>query len=225
MIIEDEAAIRGFVKIGFQRGNYLILEAETGEEGIRIAWEEKPDVVILDIMLPGIDGFEVCRSLREEFPGMGIIMLTARNLDMDKIMGLEYGADDYMVKPFNPLELVLRVEGLIRRMGTVETELSNNIMKSGPFVIELDSQKVWKDGKEIETTPKEFQLMKLFIENPGRAFSREQLLKTVWGYEFVGDSRIVDVHIRRLRKKIEDQPSKPKYIETVWGTGYRWKEQ
>lgn len=225
MIIEDEAAIRGFVKIGFQRGNYLILEAETGEEGIRIAREEKPDVVILDIMLPGIDGFEVCRILREEFPGMGIIMLTARNLDMDKIMGLEYGADDYMVKPFNPLELVLRVEGLIRRMGTVETELSNNIMKSGPFVIELDSQKVWKDGKEIETTPKEFQLMKLFIENPGRAFSREQLLKTVWGYEFVGDSRIVDVHIRRLRKKIEDQPSKPKYIETVWGTGYRWKEQ
>lgn len=213
MIIEDEAAIRGFVKIGFQRGNYLILEAETGEEGIRIAREEKPDVVILDIMLPGIDGFEVCRILREEFPGMGIIMLTARNLDMDKIMGLEYGADDYMVKPFNPLELVLRVEGLIRRMGTVETELSNNIMKSGPFVIELDSQKVWKDGKEIETTPKEFQLMKLFIENPGRAFSREQLLKTVWGYEFVGDSRIVDVHIRRLRKKIEDQPSKPNILK------------
>jgi len=225
LIIEDEAAIRGFVKLGFQRRNYLILEAETGEEGIKIARDEKPDIVILDIMLPGIDGFEVCRILREEFPNMGIIMLTARNLDMDKIMGLEYGADDYMVKPFNPLELVLRAEGVIRRMSSDKTESSKEKMESGPFVIELDSQKVWKNGKEIETTPKEYQLLKLFIDNPGKAFSREQLLNMVWGYEFIGDSRIVDVHIRRLRKKIEDDPSKPEYIETVWGTGYRWKEK
>lgn len=225
LIIEDEAAIRGFVKVGFQRGDYLILEAETGEEGIKIAREEEPDIVILDIMLPGMDGFEVCKILREEFPSMGIIMLTARNLDMDKIMGLEYGADDYMVKPFNPLELVLRAEAVMRRLKADEIGEAKDKLESGPFVIELDSQKVLKNGKEIETTPKEYQLLKLFVENPGKAFSREQLLKTVWGYEFVGDSRIVDVHIRRLRKKIEDVPSKPEYIETVWGTGYRWKEK
>lgn len=225
LIIEDEAAIRGFVKVGFQRGDYLILEAETGEEGIKIAREEEPDIVILDIMLPGMDGFEVCKILREEFPSMGIIMLTARNLDMDKIMGLEYGADDYMVKPFNPLELVLRAEAVMRRLKADEIGEAKDKLESGPFVIELVSQKVLKNGKEIETTPKEYQLLKLFVENPGKAFSREQLLKTVWGYEFVGDSRIVDVHIRRLRKKIEDVPSKPEYIETVWGTGYRWKEK
>ena len=225
LIIEDEAAIRGFVKVGFQRGDYLILEAETGEEGIKIAREEEPDIVILDIMLPGMDGFEVCKILREEFPSMGIIMLTARNLDMDKIMGLEYGADDYMVKPFNPLELVLRAEAVMRRLKADEIGEAKDKLESGPFVIELDSQKVLKNGKEIETTPKEYQLLKLFVENPGKAFSREQLLKTVWGYEFVGDSRIVHVHIRRLRKKIEDVPSKPEYIETVWGTGYRWKEK
>lgn len=225
LLVEDESSIRSFIKVGFERGKYKILEAETGEEGIEIARAQKPDIVILDIMLPGIDGFEVCKILRKEFPQMGIIMLTARDLDMDKIMGLEHGADDYVVKPFNPLELVLRAEAVMRRLKADEIGEAKDKLESGPFVIELDSQKVLKNGKEIETTPKEYQLLKLFVENPGKAFSREQLLKTVWGYEFVGDSRIVDVHIRRLRKKIEDVPSKPEYIETVWGTGYRWKEK
>lgn len=225
LLVEDESSIRSFIKVGFERGKYKILEAETGEEGIEIARAQKPDIVILDIMLPGIDGFEVCKILIKEFPQMGIIMLTARDLDMDKIMGLEHGADDYVVKPFNPLELVLRAEAVMRRLKADEIGEAKDKLERGPFVIELDSQKVLKNGKEIETTPKEYQLLKLFVENPGKAFSREQLLKTVWGYEFVGDSRIVDVHIRRLRKKIEDVPSKPEYIETVWGTGYRWKEK
>lgn len=224
LIIEDEATIRGFIRIGFQRSNYIILEAESGEEGLKIVREQKPDIVILDIMLPGMDGFEVCRILREEFPKMGIIILTARNLDMDKIMGLEYGADDYMVKPFNPLELVLRAEGVMRRINPDEIESSKHKLESGLFSLDLDSQKVWKNDVEIETTPKEYQLMRLFIENPGKVFSREQLLSEIWGYEFIGDSRIVDVHIRRLRKKIEEDPSQPKHIETVWGTGYRWKQ-
>jgi Transcriptional regulatory protein, C terminal./Response regulator receiver domain. len=201
LIIEDEATIRGFIRIGFQRSNYIILEAESGEEGLKIVREQKPDIVILDIMLPGMDGFEVCRILREEFPKMGIIILTARNLDMDKIMGLEYGADDYMVKPFNPLELVLRAEGVMRRINPDEIESSKHKLESGLFSLDLDSQKVWKNDVEIETTPKEYQLMRLFIENPGKVFSREQLLSEIWGYEFIGDSRIVDVHIRRLRKK------------------------
>lgn len=224
LIIEDESSIRGFIKIGFQRSNYIILEAGTGEEGLEKAREHNPDIVILDIMLPGIDGFEVCRALRSEFPNMGIIMLTARDLDMDKIMGLEYGADDYLVKPFNPLELVLRAEAILRRLNSENVAKQRDELTSGPFRIDPYSQKVYKEKADIEVTPKEYQMMKLFLENPNKAFSRDQLLNLIWDYDFMGDSRIVDVHIRRLRKKMEEDASKPQYIETVWGTGYRWRE-
>jgi len=224
LLIEDEKSIRSFVKVGFERGKYKIFEAETGEEGIEIARTQNPDVVILDIMLPGIDGFEVCKILRKEFPHIGIIMLTARDLDMDKIMGLEYGADDYVVKPFNPLELVLRAEALLRRIRTGSNIPEKNELKSGPFRVDLYSQKVYKNDKEIELTPKEYQLITLFIQNPGKLFSRNELLDRVWGSDFIGDLKIIDVNIRRLRKRIEEDPSKPKYIETVWGAGYRWNE-
>jgi DNA-binding response OmpR family regulator len=224
IIIEDEDSIRGFLKINFQRNDFKVLEAATGEEGLRTIRLEKPALVILDLMLPGMDGYQVCQILRQEVPNIGIIMLTARGQDMDKIMGLEFGADDYMVKPFNPMELILRAKALLRRIKKDEEEQNQDTIKSGKFNIEVYSQKVYKNDDEIFLTPKEFLLLKLFVENPGKAFSRDELLDLVWGYSFIGDSKIVDVNIRRLRAKIEDTSSNPEYIETVWGIGYRWRK-
>lgn len=224
LIVEDEDSIRGFIKINFQRNGYEVFEAGTGEDGLRLAQLEKPDVVILDVMLPGMDGFKVCESLRRENKGVGIIMLTARGQDMDKIMGLEYGADDYMVKPFNPMELILRVKALLRRIGEQEGEGSEEIIESTPFLIDNLAQKAFKDDQEIDLTPKEYILLKIFMSNPGKAFGRDELLNLAWGYDFFGDPKIVDVNIRRLRSKIEDDSSNPAFIETVWGKGYRWKK-
>lgn len=221
LLVEDEESIRGFLKINLQRNNFNVIEAESGEEGLELANKEKPKIAILDVMLPGIDGFMVCNKLRSNFPGMGIIMLTAKGQDMDKIMGLEYGADDYIVKPFNPLEVVLRIKALLRRLG----EDNREKLQLGPFIIDLYSQKVLKDNVEIDVTPKEYLLMKIFLENPNKAFSRDELLDLVWGENYFGDAKIIDVNIRRLRAKIEDKPSRPDYIETVWGIGYRWKSK
>ncbi|GAB6169168.1 response regulator transcription factor [Clostridium carnis] len=222
LLVEDEASIRGFLKINLQRNNYKVIEAETGEEGLKKALIDNPDIAILDVMLPGIDGFQVCSKLREEYPSIGIIMLTAKGQDMDKIMGLEYGADDYIVKPFNPMEVVLRIKALLRRIGNYDKEKES--LEIGPFKIDLYSQKVLKNNEEIDVTPKEYLLMKLFLENPNKAFSRDRLLDLVWGENYFGDSKIIDVNIRRLRAKIEDNSSEPKYIETIWGIGYRWKD-
>ena len=224
LLVEDEESIRSFLKINLERNSFQVIEAGTGEEGIEKALLEKPEIIILDVMLPGIDGFQVCSRLRKEFPSAGIIMLTAKGQDMDKIMGLEFGADDYIIKPFNPLEVVLRVKAILRRIGISEHESSNkNKLMGGPFIIDLYSQKLLKDNKEIDVTPKEYMLMKLFIENPNKAFTRDELLNLIWGYNFFGDPKIIDVNIRRLRSKIEDDSSNPQYIETVWGIGYRWK--
>lgn len=149
-------------------------------------------------------------------------MLTAKSQDMDKIIGLEFGADDYMIKPFNPLELVLRVKALIRRTSTAVNNNSENTLTYGPFKIDVDAQKAYKNNQELDLTPKEYMLLKIFIENPGKALKRDDLLDMAWGYNFMGDSKLVDVNIRRLRSKIEDDASNPTFIETVWGTGYRW---
>ncbi len=224
LIVEDESSIRKFIKINLERNGFKVLEAESGEEGIEIARKEKIDIVLLDIMLPGIDGFEVCKILRHEYPTLGIIMLTAKSQDIDKIMGLEYGTDDYMTKPFNPTELVLRVKSLVRRIEVSEDIELSSILISGPFKIDTYSRKFYKNDDEIELTPTEYSIAKLFIENSGKAFKRDEILNLVWGYEFVGDSKIVDVNIRRLRAKIENDSSNPDFIETVWGVGYRWKE-
>ena len=224
LLVEDEESIRSFLKINLERNSFQVIEAGTGEEGIEKALLEKPEIIILDVMLPGIDGFQVCSRLRKEFPNVGIIMLTAKGQDMDKIMGLEFGADDYIIKPFNPLEVVLRVKAILRRIGISEDESSNkNKLIGGPFIIDLYSQKLLKNNKEIDVTPKEYMLIKLFIENPNKAFTRDELLNLIWGYNFFGDPKIIDVNIRRLRSKIEDDSSNPQYIETVWGIGYRWK--
>ena len=222
LLVEDEVSIRGFLKINLLRNDFEVIEAGNGEDGIKKAIEETPDIAILDVMLPGIDGFQVCNELRNRYPNMGIIMLTAKGQDMDKIMGLEYGADDYIVKPFNPLEVVLRVKAILRRIEK-NIDIKSNEIINGPFVINLYSQKITKNGVEIELTPKEYLIMKTFIENPNKAFSRDELLNTIWGCNYFGDPKIIDVNIRRLRAKIEENSSDPKFIETIWGIGYRWR--
>lgn len=222
LLVEDEESIRKFVKINLEREGYIIFEAGSGEEGIEVARRERPDIVVLDIMLPGIDGFEVCKTLRGEFPSLGIIMLTAKAEDYDKIMGLQFGTDDYLTKPFNPTELTLRIKSIERRLEPEEVKESNLIVDP-PFKIDSYSRKFYKDDEELELTPTEYQIIKIFMTNPGKAMTRDEILRLVWGDDFLGDSKIVDVNIRRLRSKIETNPAKPNYIETVWGTGYRWK--
>jgi len=222
LLVEDEESIRKFVKINLEREGYIIFEAGSGEEGIEVARRERPDIVVLDIMLPGIDGFEVCKTLRGEFPSLGIIMLTAKAEDYDKIMGLQYGTDDYLTKPFNPTELTLRIKSIERRLEPEEVKESNLIVDP-PFKIDSYSRKFYKDDEELELTPTEYQIIKIFMTSPGKAMTRDEILRLVWGDDFLGDSKIVDVNIRRLRSKIETNPAKPNYIETVWGTGYRWK--
>lgn len=225
LLVEDEESIRKFVKINLERNGFNVFEAESGEIGLDVAKKENIDIVLLDLMLPGIDGFKVCEILREEVPSIGIIMLSAKSQDVDKIMGLEYGTDDYLTKPFNPTELVLRVKSLARRMeGSKEAEEEQMIVFQ-PFEIDSYERKFYKADEKIELTPTEYSIVKLFMENPGKAFKRDEILNLVWGYDFMGDSKIVDVNIRRLRAKIEKEPSEPLYIETVWGVGYRWKSK
>ena len=220
LLVEDEENIRLFTKINLEREGFEVLEAESGEIGVELALKYNPQIVILDVMLPGIDGFEVCRILREKLPKIWIIMLTAKTQDVDRINGLESGTDDYLSKPFNPVELILRIKSLIRRLDSIQN--SSDLISIYPFKLDLYSKNFYKDGKEIELTPTELTIITIFMSNPGRAFSRNELLNMTWGEEFEGDIKIVDVNIRRLRAKIEDNSSKPKYIETVWGTGYRW---
>lgn len=218
LIVEDEESIRGFLKINLKRNGYEVIEVDNGEDGIKIAINEKPAIVILDVMLPGIDGFNVCKRIREEEKNIGIIMLTAKSQDIDKITGLEYGADDYIVKPFNPMELLLRIKAILRRIGDEEEKRT---IEQGRFKIDTYAKKVFKSDKEIDLTPKEYSIIKLFLENPEKAFSRDELMDLIWGENYIADPKIVDVNIRRLRSKIESSSSKQGYIETIWGFGYR----
>lgn len=220
LIVEDEESIRGFLKINLKRNGFEVLETDNGEEGLEIVEREEPDIVILDVMLPGIDGFEVCKRVREKQESIGIIMLTAKGQEMDKIIGLEYGADDYMVKPFNPMELLLRIKAILRRIGKDDEK---KVLKEGIFTVDIYGKKIFKGDEEIDLTPKEYSLIKIFIENPNRAFSRDELLDLAWGKNYFADSKIIDVNIRRLRSKIEDYSFKAGYIETIWGFGYRWR--
>lgn len=222
MVVEDEDSIRKFITINLNRSGFNVIEAESGERALSILKNNRIDIVILDIMLPGMDGFQVCESIRKDLPNIIIIMLTARSEDMDKILGLELGADDYMIKPFNPLELVARIRAIIRRTNSANE--NESIIKSKDFILDAKAQKFYKCGKEIDLTPTEYSIIKVFMEGQGLAFSRDDLLNMVWGKNYFGDIKTVDVHIRRLREKIEDNPSKPKVIETVWGFGYRWME-
>lgn len=225
LVVEDESHIRGFITVNLSISNFDVIEASSGEEALKLCKSEKPDLVILDIMLPGIDGYEVCRRVREDYPDMFIIILTAKGEDMDKIIGLDLGADDYMVKPFNPMELVSRIRAIFRRTRRIDkNSYSSNIIINGELKLDKASYKLYKREVEIILTHREFSLIKIFMENPEKAFSREKILNSAWGEDFIGEYKTVDVHIRRLREKLEDNPSKPKYIETVWGYGYRMKK-
>lgn len=221
LIIEDEESIRGFLKINLKRNGYEVIEADNGELGVKLALKEKPAIIILDVMLPGIDGFNVCKIIRNEDEKVWIIMLTAKSQDLDKIMGLEYGADDYIIKPFNPMELLLRIKALLRRISDYEEKKG---IIQGKFKLDIYAKRIFKNNKEIDLTPKEYSIIKLFIENPNKAFSRDELMDLVWGEDYIGDPKIVDVNIRRLRSKIECSSLNEKFIETIWGFGYRWRD-
>lgn len=226
LILDDEDPIRQFMKINLDYQGYQTIEASSGEEAIRLVDEENPAVAILDIMLPGISGLEVCEKIRDKYPMTGIIMVSAKSQDIDKILGLEKGADDYIIKPFNPQELILRVKSLMRRVNfnPVSTESENNkSLKDGPFTLDIYSKTFYKDDIEIDVTPTEFTILEYFIKNKGKAMTRDEIMKETWGDNYSNDTKIVDVNIRRIRAKIEENPAKPEFIETVWGTGYRWK--
>ncbi len=222
LVLEDETSIRSFVIINLRRSGYDPIEAETGAEALR-QMKENPDikVALLDIMLPDIDGFEVCRQIRAANSKIGIIMLTARTQEMDKVTGLMTGADDYVTKPFSPAELTARIDALYRRVGGDDEQEKVEIL-SGPFRLNTKNRSLEKNGEKIRLTQVQYSIMKLFMENPGRALSREDILNTVWGKDYFGELKIVDVNIRRLRMKIEDDPTSPTYITTVWGYGYKW---
>ena len=221
LVLEDEPSIRSFVVINLRRSGYEPIEAATGEQALE-KLKQNPDtlVALLDVMLPDIDGFEVCRRIRATGSKMGILMLSAKSQEMDKITGLMTGADDYVTKPFSPAELLARVDALYRRIGGSEN--TEDVLSSGPFVLHLRSRTLDKNSEHIRLTQTEFAIMKLFMENPGRALSREDILHAVWGADYNGEVKIVDVNIRRLRIKIEDDATEPEYITTVWGYGYKW---
>ncbi len=222
LILEDEVSIRSFVVINLRRAGYDVIEAGSGEEALE-QLKKHPDigVAIFDINLPGIDGFEVCRQVRATNKSIGIIMLTARTQEMDKVTGLMTGADDYVTKPFSPAELLARVDAIYRRIGG-ETTASSDELRQGPFVLNTRNRTLEKSGEKIKLTQVEYSIVKLFMQNPGRAMSREDILAAVWGRDYDGELKIVDVNIRRLRIKIEDDTSNPVFITTVWGYGYKW---
>ena len=223
LVLEDEANIRGFIVINLRRAGYEVVEAESGEEALeKLKAQKDIRVALLDVMLPGIDGFEVCRRLRANDANIGIIMLTARSQEMDKVTGLMTGADDYVTKPFSPAELTARVDALMRRSGGAEPEEKSGELTSPPFTLNLRNRTLEKNGQRVKLTQVEYGLMKLFMENPGKALSREEIMDTVWGHDYFGELKIVDVNVRRLRLKIEDSPTSPTYINTVWGYGYKW---
>ena len=197
--------------------------AYDGEEALKLATENQYDMILLDIMLPKMDGFEVCQQIRG-FSDVPIVMLTAKGDDMDKILGLDYGADDYITKPFNILEVKARIKAIMRRTsGKREKEEAVKVIESGDLKLDGESRRLFILGKEINLTAKEFDLLELLVMNPGKVYSRENLLNIVWGYEYPGDVRTVDVHVRRLREKIEKNPSEPKYVHTKWGVGYYYQ--
>lgn len=223
LLVDDEKTLVKALKFNLEKEGFLVEEAYNGEEALEKAFATDPDIIILDLMLPGLDGFEVCREIRkkEEIP---IIMLTAKGEDIDKVLGLELGADDYMTKPFNPRELVARMKAILRRSAAREEGLRKRI-QIGELQIDLLQHRVIKGERDVDLTAKEFALLSFLASNAGRVYSREQLLEQIWGYNYYGDARTVDVHIRHLREKIEEDPGNPRLILTVWGTGYKFREE
>ena len=225
LVCEDEDVIRDFVVINLQRAGYTVVDVGCGEDALRVFDEANGDfdIALLDIMMPGIDGFQVCKTLRAKSNTLGIIMLSAETQEMDKVNGLMIGADDYVTKPFSPSELVARVDAIYRRVCMSEnTAHMPKVIESGCFRLDQKSRTVSKNGEVIDLTQVEYQIMELFLKNQNVALDRNQILTEIWGDNYYGDIKIVDVNIRRLRMKVEEEPSNPKYIYTVWGYGYKW---
>ena len=223
LVVDDEKLIVKGIRFSLLQDGMEVDCAYDGEEALAMAKANEYDMILLDIMLPKMDGFEVCQAIRE-FSDMPIVMLTAKGDDMDKILGLEYGADDYITKPFNILEVKARIKAILRRSGKkAEPVKPVNIMEINGMKVELDSRRVFVHGKELNLTAKEFDLLELLMAHPNKVYSRNELLDTIWGSTYPGDARTVDVHVRRLREKIEDNPGEPVYIHTKWGVGYYFK--
>ena len=223
LVVDDEKLIVKGIRFSLEQDGMEVDVAYDGEEALKYARDNKYDLILLDVMLPKLTGFEVCQQIRE-FSNVPIIMLTAKSEDMDKILGLEYGADDYITKPFNILEVKARIKAIMRRMGTKDAkEKENNVISLGDMKMDRESRRVFIMNKEVNLTTKEFEVLELLIMNPGKVYSRDSLLQIIWGEDYPGDVRTVDVHIRRLREKIENNPSEPKYVQTKWGLGYFFK--
>ncbi|MDO5155679.1 MAG: response regulator transcription factor [Eubacteriales bacterium] len=224
LVVDDEKLIVKGIKFSLEQDEMVVTPAYNGEEALELAKQNEFDIILLDVMLPGLSGFEVCQAIRE-FSDVPIIMLTAKGDDMDKILGLEYGADDYITKPFNILEVKARIKAIIRRnkKRSVSSEKPKQIVE-GEMRIELDSRRVTISGKDINLTAKEFNILTLLLTHPNKVYSRDDLLKEVWGSDALGDGRTVDVHVRRLREKVETNPGEPTYIQTKWGVGYYFKK-
>ncbi|HZW83729.1 MAG TPA: response regulator transcription factor [Candidatus Deferrimicrobium sp.] len=223
LVVDDEEYIQELLKFNLEKEGFEVVLAGNGGQALDLTQKLLPDLIVLDIMLPGMDGLEVCKLIRQnpEFSSTPVIMLTARGEELDKVLGLELGADDYLTKPFSPRELVARVKARLRRHGG--NPQNQNRIVIGNLIIDTDSFRVIADGRSLDLTPKELELLKFLASNPGKVFSRDYLLEKIWGYDFAGDTRTVDVHIRHLRQKIEVDPANPLYIETLRGVGYRFK--
>lgn len=223
LVVDDEEPILELLRFNLEKEGYLVCAAKDGAEALERVEKEQPDLVVLDLMLPGMDGLEVCRRIRliPKYQQIPIIMLTAKGEVIDKVLGLELGADDYMTKPFSPRELVARIKARLRRINLPEE--NDSLVIRGELRIDIKGFRVYVGGLETELTPKEFELLRVLAAHPGRVYSRDDLLERIWGYEYDGDTRTVDVHVRHLRLKIERDPSNPEYIETLRGIGYRFK--
>jgi len=224
LVVEDEAHIRKFITINFKRSNFEVLEAENGNQAINIIKSEMLDIILLDIQLPDISGYDVFNFIKSYSDDIAVIIVSAQGADMDRIMGLEIGADDYVVKPFNPVELIARVRTVLRRTQKESNKDTDKILIKD-MCIDFRAKKVLKNSIEVKLTPKEFEIINILVKNNGKAIDRNDLIDLIWGKNYFGDPKTLDVHIRRLRGKIEDDPSKPYYIETVWGMGYRWRKE
>ena len=223
LVVDDERLLVKGLKFNLEQEGYQVETAFDGEEAIRLAHDESISLILLDLMLPKVDGFTVCRTIRG-FSNVPIIMVTAKSEDIDKILGLEYGADDYVTKPYNIREVTARVKAILRRVNPSPNGDKNKIVMSGNIVLDYNFRRLQINDKTIELTSKEFDLLELFLRNPGKVYTRENLLDIAWGFDYPGDVRTVDVHIRRLREKIEENPAEPKYIRTKWGVGYYYKK-
>ena len=227
LVVDDEKLIVKGIVFSLKQEGMEVDEAFDGEQALSMVKNGNYDLILLDVMLPKMDGFEVCQAIRE-FSYVPIIMLTAKGEDMDKILGLEYGADDYVTKPFNVLELKARIKALIRRSSFMEQQSAKTPetkLEDGDIRLDLDGRRLYIDGREIRLTSKEFDLMELFVSNPDKIYGREKLLELIWGADYPGDARTVDVHVRRLREKIEKNPSEPRYVHTKWGMGYYYRNK